>query len=97
MKKHALILILISISYFGYAQKQKPGTIHVIKGKSIYFTYEDGKLKYFTKGDYSDREPLNQNHTFELTGNFSNIYFGWLNPLKYQINWKDSTVIDARA
>ncbi len=79
-----------------YAQKSISQRDELITDKAIFFTYEEGKLKYFKTGGIAGRESLKNVHSFALKGNFSNIYIGWKNPLRYQITWKDTTYADDR-
>jgi len=89
MKKAILLIAVCTLCNYSFGQSSITQRDDLIKDKAIYMTYETGKLKFFTTENFAGREPLKSNHTYALKGNFSNIYFKWLNPLKYNIAWKD--------
>lgn len=70
----------------------------IIQGKSLYFIKENNnEINFFTRqSGIDDKEDIRSKKVFALRGNYSNIYFRWLNPLKYKITWKDSTYVDDR-
>src|ERR1051325_1705432 len=93
-------LVLLTVIYFAHysASAQTPisDKDNFITDKAIYLKYESNKLGFFKTGDADGVEPLKSVHRFELKGNFSNIYFNWLNPLKYHISWVDTSYADDR-
>lgn len=95
-----LTFLLICVLSIEYANSQK--TIRtqgeIIKGKALYFIKEDNNdINFFTRqSGIDDKEDVRAQKVFALKGNYSNIYFKWLNPLKYKITWKDSTYVDDR-
>ncbi|MBL0237887.1 MAG: hypothetical protein IPQ02_15080 [Saprospiraceae bacterium] len=96
MKKTILIITICFICKLMFAQNSINHRDDLIKDKAIFLCNESGKLKYFEIGKYAEREPLQSNHTFGLKRNFTNIYIGWMNPLKYNITWKDTFYADDR-
>lgn len=69
-----------------------------IKDSRIYFLLNNNEIEYFTHSKTKDgKSKIKDNQKFSLdNGNHCNIYMKWLNPLKYNITWKDSISIDDR-
>ncbi len=93
-----LALLIGNIVSFGQSRSYKK--YDRIKDKSLYIHYEFDKedkisLKFFT--DIEDnKEPLKNIEKLGLTTGFTNIYMLWINPLKYELSWKDSIYLDER-
>lgn len=65
-----------------------------IKKQDIHFDIQENNIAYLKLEDdhISPRDITNQ--TFSLTDSYANLKFGWKNPLKYTLTWKDSTYVD---
>lgn len=92
------ILLIAAVCCFFAASAQQalrePGDL--VHGKSVYviFNPKDKSLKYFDGKDRDGRKPLEHVSHLALREPFSNIYMKWLNPLKYNVVWKDSVFSD---
>lgn len=74
-------------------------TAQNVEGKALYLKFypEKKELRYFTsKDDIDEDEPLEKKHTLSVGSQFTKVYIGWFNPLKYQIIWKDTSYQDSR-
>lgn len=94
-----LRLVLICASFFlvaaANAQKSLQEQGERINSKSIFLKTEGNSVRFFTQAAGEDNaEPIGSEKLLALKGNFANIYFKWLNPLKYSIQWKDSLYDD---
>jgi len=95
MKHYLRFLILLS-AFQMIGQNPLTKQDEYVKNKSLYLNYDTSKkqLNYFTKKNYDDQQPLDKEYQFSLKYNYSNIYLSWINPLRYRIQWKDSTYVD---
>jgi|GEM_PF-1337361 len=97
MKKLFLFSGLLIWQTIAFSQKSL--TIEGVKvnQKNLFFFLDKTTLKYFVKSDGPDsREQVGSERTFSLKSNFSNLYFKWMNPLRYQLTWKDEVLTDDR-
>lgn len=66
-----------------------------VTAKELYFSLEGDKLVYFMQKDGpASAEVIDKKQTFSLTRNYTNLFFQWLNPVKYKYTWKDSLYTD---
>ncbi|HTE10241.1 MAG TPA: hypothetical protein VK645_04710 [Chitinophagaceae bacterium] len=66
-----------------------------VKGKSLFFSKAAKGVYYFSKIDgKDDAELMTAGNLFSLHHNYCNIYFKWLNPIRYKISWKDSVSVN---
>ncbi|MGZ3835392.1 MAG: hypothetical protein ACXVB0_17855, partial [Mucilaginibacter sp.] len=66
-----------------------------IKEEVIYVNVDGNNLSYFTQHPDA-RRTIGSPTTFTIKGNHVNLYFNWLNPLRYKFTWRDSTYVDDR-
>jgi len=87
-------LILVGMCFTSFAQNNY--RVRITEGSIYYFLNESKKMEYFiTKKDGSVKTTVNSN--FDVKGeNSCNIYLQWLNPLRYEVAWKDSLYVDYR-
>ena len=97
MKRKIFTILIVLISISSYSQIKN---YEVIKDKSIYLypkiETNDKISLYFFSNNETDMEPLSNKDNIGLKKGYTNIYIKWLNPLKYEISWKDSIIIDSR-
>ncbi|MFD3000395.1 hypothetical protein ACFS7Z_08500 [Pontibacter toksunensis] len=97
MKQLLVVIILSLLCYEGFAQRVIPSQGNKVDKKRLYFLVHDEKLKYFTLEDgEDDKEPVGEERSFALKKRYNNLYFKWLNPIKYTYEWKDTTYNDER-
>ncbi|MGQ7856804.1 hypothetical protein ACUN24_21415 [Pedobacter sp. WC2501] len=99
MKKIILFISLFLITASSIrAQKALDFHGQKITDSRIYIILNGTEVECFTHSTTQDGKfKIKNNEKFSLmNGNNCNIYMDWLNPLKYQIVWKDSTSIDDR-
>lgn len=93
------LLTLVLLSTAAVAQEKgdekKRTQKDIVKDKRIYFYLreKDKNIRYFLSGTGPDgSEPVANYNVFSLKGgNSVNIYFKWMNPLRYRIAFKDTT------
>lgn len=92
--KHLLLIPATLIALTASAQEKKRTQRDVIDDKRIYlFLDEKSKtVKYFvTKDGIDGNAKLSENDVFSMQrSNSCNIFFKWMNPLKYRIAFKDT-------
>ena len=95
--KHLLLISAALITLAASAQEKKRTQRDVIDDKRIYlFLDEHNKtVKYFLSKDGIDgNTKLSKNDVFSMKrSNSCNIFFKWMNPLKYRIAFKDTVYI----
>lgn len=93
MKKITLTILSIFL-FAGITYSQKPLTIELKDKKKqvLYLSLNDkNELEYVVS-----ENDLDWKRNVNAKDNSINIYMKWLNPLKYKITWKDSTMTDER-
>ncbi len=97
-KAHAIILVCFLLVFDIQGQKALSFQGKKVKDGVIFFSFNGKTLKYFTPDMIPDaKREVKESVTFSLKDdNSCNIYFKWLNPLKYKLTWKDSTYMDER-
>jgi hypothetical protein len=89
------IYVLFLLNGTANAQKSLQEQGERINSKSIFLKTEGNSVRFFTQATGEDNaEPIGSEKLLALKGNFANVYFKWLNPLKYTIQWKDSLYDD---
>ncbi len=96
MKKiFAISICFILGSQFLMAQKPIKFEIKEKKKNVIYLSLSDDKKELESIVSDSENEK-DSKKTENSKDNSVNIYFEWINPLKYKLAWKDSTMVDER-
>jgi len=91
-----LIVAILSFGIMtGYGQKGLRSQGEKFSGKVIYYEF-DGTALHFFKERNDSKEKMGDVKSFSLKGNYTNLYFKWLNPLIYKLTWKDSSYTDNR-
>jgi hypothetical protein len=94
MKKFLLLITLaMTISYADAQENTFNVDIHSGKDNVIYMNYDTvhKKLRYFIAPHARDAK-----RNVDSKQNNINIYMQWINPLRYQLNWRDSIKVDPR-
>jgi hypothetical protein len=78
------IYVLFLLNGTANAQKSLQEQGERINSKSIFLKTEGNSVRFFTQATGEDNaEPIGSEKLLALKGNFANVYFKWLNPLKY--------------
>jgi hypothetical protein len=99
MKKLMLLpIIVLGICLNLSGQKALYFHCEKINDSRIYLILNGDEIEYFTQSKTEDgKTKMRTNQEFTLKdGNYCNIYMRWLNPLRYNITWKDSLYLDER-
>jgi hypothetical protein len=94
-RKMLIIAVVSSCVMTGYGQKGLRTQGEKFSGKVIYYEF-DGTALHFFKERNDSKEKMGDVKGFSLKGNYTNLYFKWLNPLVYKLTWKDSSYTDNR-
>lgn len=88
----------MTVNFISFGQSVLSKKYESIRGKSLFLQYniEEDKaiLKFFTGKEKDDAEPLINKEYLGLKYGFTNIFMRWINPLKYEVTWKDSIYVD---
>lgn len=92
-----LLLSFLLLAHCSYSQTKTAGKSIKIDDQKIYFVCDNKEIAFFTKKNTQDSKRwIKDKVTLFLTDTYANLYFKWLNPIRYQFNWKDTTYIDNR-
>ena len=68
-----------------------------IRDEVIYLILDSNKLEYFAGHQSADsRKNISEKMKFSLKGHQCNLFLKWINPLKYQLSFRDTVYIDER-
>ncbi len=100
--KILILLILVCSSFSAWSQVTTKSTSSTVDPKNskegrkdLYLYLEGTELKGWHVIEDSPHE-ISDGHTYMYKGEQKDcsIYLKWLNPLKYQVSWRDSSIVD---